>query len=469
MTIIKPVIAIIGRPNVGKSTLFNRLTKSRDALVIDRPGVTRDRQYGIAHYGGRRFLVIDTGGIGDEGKQGQLAALMRKQTMLAVDEADVLVWLVDGRTGLTSVDSTLADTLRKLDKPVFITVNKVEGYFPEVATGDFFSLGMEPILPISAQRGDGIGALLQGISDLVPDDTPYDGKDSEEIVISVLGRPNVGKSTLVNRMVGEERVLTFFEPGTTRDCIRTPLIKNGKHYILIDTAGVRRKSRIQDRLEKFSVVKSFEAIQMAKIVMLVIDGNEGVTEQDTRLLGMIADSGKPLIIAINKWDCVDANAGKKVKAQLARRLRFIDYARHHYISALCGSGVDGLFNNIEAIEKCRKTTFSTSDMTAILQEACATHPPQMVRGRRIKFRYAHLGGTDPLRIIIHGNQTTQVSDDYKRYLAGVFRKKLKLVGTTVLIECRQGDNPYKNRKNPSMPRQINKRKRLIQHIKKRPY
>lgn len=465
---MKPAIAIVGRPNVGKSTFFNRLTGSRDALVADRPGVTRDRQYGVTHHEDRTFLIIDTGGIGEDDHDSQdVADLMTEQSMLAASEASVLIWIVDGRVGLTNVDEILAAEFRKLDKPIYLAVNKTEGYETELVLSDFYKLGTDSVWPISAKRGDGIDKLLDTISEKIPDTIEEEPEELEGLAVSVLGRPNVGKSTLVNRMIGEDRVLTFDHPGTTRDSIKIPFEKNGKEYILIDTAGVRRKSKVHDMVEKFSILKSFEAIDAANIIILVIDASEGVTDQDTTLLGMIEDSGKSLIIVINKWDGMESSDKERVKALLSHKFSFIDYAQYHFTSALHGTGVGNIFKTINKIEKSLNIDVSTSDMTDILEDAVAKHPPHMVKGRRIKLRYAHLGGTDPIRVIVHGNQTDKVPDAYKRYLAGVFRKRLKLVGTNVLVDFKHGDNPYKDKKNVLTQRQVNKRKRLMKFVKKR--
>ncbi|HIF50394.1 MAG TPA: ribosome biogenesis GTPase Der [Thiotrichaceae bacterium] len=468
---MKPVIAIVGRPNVGKSTLFNRLTSSRDALVADRPGVTRDRQYGTTRHGSRVFIVIDTGGLGEEDHDSKdVADLMTEQAMLAASEASVLVWIVDGRTGLTNVDETLITQFRKLDKPIFLAVNKVEGFEPDQATqtmSDFYCLGLDSVLPISAKRGDGVNTLLDTIAEAIPETEEETEEDIDGITISVLGRPNVGKSTLVNRMIGEERVLTFDMPGTTRDSIKVPFQKNGKDYILIDTAGVRRKSKVHDVIEKFSILKAFEAIEAATIIILVLDATEGVTDQDSTLLGMIEDSGKSVIIIINKVDGIPAADKERVKAQLDRKFVFVDYAVHHDISALHGTGVGDIFKSVNKIEKSLDIAVSTSDMTDILEYAVNKNPPQLVNNRRIKLRYAHIGGTNPIRVIIHGNQIDRVPDSYRRYLTKIFRKKLRLVGTTVLIDFRGGDNPYKDKKNELTKRQINKRKRLMKFVKKR--
>ncbi|MEM7026743.1 MAG: ribosome biogenesis GTPase Der [Pseudomonadota bacterium] len=465
---MKPVIAIVGRPNVGKSTFFNILTGTRDALVADRPGVTRDRQYGILRHESKSCLIIDTGGIGeDEHDSQQVADLMTQQALIAAAEADALIWLVDGRIGLTSIDESLAITFRKLDKPVFLAVNKLEGQEGSIGTSEFFKLGIESVFAISAKRGDGIQQLTTELLALFPDnEIDIATEDKHKIRLAVLGRPNVGKSTLVNRIIGEDRVLTFDHPGTTRDSIAIPFSRNEQEFLLIDTAGVRRKSRIDDVVEKFSVIKSFDAIEKAEIMILVVDASEAITEQDASLLGMIENSGKPLIIAINKWDGLEESQKERVKAQLSLKFGFIDYALIHYISALHGTGVGKLFDSIKKINQSLILDASTSDMTTILEAAIAANPPMMIRGRRIKLRYAHLGGHNPLRVIIHGNQTNSIPNSYQRYLAKFFRKQLGLIGTPVLIEFKQGENPYKGKKNKLTQRQINKRKRLMKFVKR---
>jgi GTPase len=463
---MKPVIAIVGRPNVGKSTFFNRLTSTRDALVADRPGVTRDRQYGTMRHESRSFLLIDTGGIGEEDHDSKdVAELMTEQSMLAASEASVLVWIVDGRAGLTHVDETLIEEFRKLNKPIFLAINKLEGHDSTLAMSEFSRLGLDPVWPISSKRGDGISKLLDALIETIPD-TETDDEEIEGLTISVLGRPNVGKSTLVNRMIGEDRVLTFDHPGTTRDSIKIPFEKNGKEYVLIDTAGVRRKSKVHDVVEKFSIMKSFEAIDAATIIILVIDASEGVTEQDSTLLGMIEDSGKSVIIAVNKLDGMSASDKERVKSELSRKFAFVDYAKYHDISALHGTGVGNIFKSINQIEKSLDIDVSTSDMTDILEYAVNKNPPQLVQGRRIKLRYAHIGGTNPIRVIVHGNQIDKVPDAYRRYLAKIFRNKLKLVGTAVLIDFKSGENPYKDKKNILTDRQIAKRRRLMKFVKK---
>ena len=463
---MKPIVAIVGRPNVGKSTFFNNLTSSRDALVVDRPGITRDRQYGVAHHNSKSFLIIDTGGIGEINHENKdIADLMTEQSMFAANESSVLVWIVDGRIGLTNVDEILAKNLRKLNKPIFLAINKLEGNLSSIELNDFYSLGLDSIWPISAKRGDGISKLLDALVGQLS--CPSKNKlEEENLIISILGKPNVGKSTLINKIIGEKRILTFDQPGTTRDSIKVPTKKNGKNYTFIDTAGVRRKSRVNDTVEKFSILKSFDAIESAKIVILVIDAIEGVTEQDSTLLGMIQDSGKSIIVAINKWDGLEKIEKDRIKSQLSRKFSFIDYVEYHYISALNGTGVNSLFKKIDAIVNSLDINFSTSRLTEILQKIISKHPPKIINGRRIKLRYMHLGDTSPIRFIIHGNQTKNVPDSYKRYLSKAITKELKLVGTPVLIEFKQSENPYKGKRNILTKRQINKRARLIKYSKK---
>ena len=463
---MKPIVAIVGRPNVGKSTFFNNLTSSRDALVVDRPGITRDRQYGVAHHNSNSFLIIDTGGIGEINHENKdIADLMTEQSMFAANESSVLVWIVDGRIGLTNVDEILAKNLRKLNKPIFLAINKLEGNLSSIELNDFYSLGLDSIWPISAKRGDGIGKLLDALVGQLSCESK-NKLEEENLIISILGKPNVGKSTLINKIIGEKRILTFDQPGTTRDSIKVPTKKNGKNYTFIDTAGVRRKSRVNDTVEKFSILKSFDAIESAKIVILVIDAIEGVTEQDSTLLGMIQDSGKSIIVAINKWDGLEKIEKDRIKSQLSRKFSFIDYVEYHYISALNGTGVNSLFKKIDAIVNSLDINFSTSRLTEILQKIISKHPPKIINGRRIKLRYMHLGDTCPIRFIIHGNQTKNVPDSYKRYLSKAITKELKLVGTPVLIEFKQSENPYKGKRNILTKRQINKRARLIKYSKK---
>ena len=464
---MKSVIAIVGRPNVGKSTLFNFLTRSRNALVADRPGVTRDRQYGFGNYQGREFILVDTGGLGRNDKDSEnISNLISDQSLRAIEEADVLIWLVDGREGLTAEDEHLAKILRPMCDHIFLSANKTEGLNSDIVLSDFHRFGFNEPSAISAKRGDGISHLMDEVIKQLPIESDNEGLLEHGLRITVLGRPNVGKSTLTNRILGEERMLTFDQPGTTRDSIAIPFERDGIPYTLIDTAGIRRRSKINDAIEKFSVIKSLQAIDSTQIVVLVLDAHEAVTEQDATLLGLIADSGKALIIAVNKWDGLEISERTRIKAQLDRKLGFIDYACVHFISALHGSGVGKLFVSINKISKSISIDPSASKVTAILQEATQAHSPPLVRGRRIKLRYAHIGGHDPIRIIVHGNQTDRVPESYKRYLANQMRKQLKLVGAPVLIEFKQGENPYKNKKNILSNRQIGKRRRLMRHVKK---
>lgn len=465
---MKSVIAIVGRPNVGKSTLFNFLTRSRNALVADRPGVTRDRQYGFGKYQGREFILVDTGGLGRNDKDSEnISNLISDQSLRAIEEADVLIWLVDGREGLTAEDEHLAKVLRPMCDHIFLSANKTEGLNTDIVLSDFHRYGFNEPSAISAKRGDGINHLMDEVIQQLPIESDDEGLSENGLRITVLGRPNVGKSTLTNRILGEERMLTFDQPGTTRDSIAIPFERDGIPFTLIDTAGIRRRSKINDAIEKFSVVKSLQAIDSTQIVVLVLDAHEAVTEQDASLLGLIVDSGKALIIAVNKWDGLEVSERARIKAQLDRKLGFIDYACVHFISALHGSGVGKLFVSINKISKSISIDPAASKITGILQEATQAHSPPLVHGRRIKLRYAHIGGHDPIRIIVHGNQTDRVPESYRRYLANQMRKQLKLVGAPVLIEFKQGENPYKDKKNILTNRQIEKRRRLMRHVKKR--
>ncbi len=461
------IIAIVGRPNVGKSTLFNRITHTRNALVADRPGVTRDRQYAYGNHGDKTFVLIDTGGLERQRKaETDISARVSDQALLAVEEADAVLWLVDGRSGLTAADEILAQQLRPLCDNLHLVVNKTEGLDTDIVCADFHALGVGQPLAISAARGDGVDALLDEVLKPLLEPDPDTAPEQEGLRIGIIGRPNVGKSTLVNRMLGEDRMLTFDQPGTTRDSIAIPLERRGKHYVLIDTAGIRRRARITDVIEKYSVIKTLKAVDMAQIIVLVIDAHEALTDQDLNLLGIAADSGKSLIIAVNKWDGLDDDERSAIRNQLDRKLDFINYACLQFISALHGSGVGKLFELFDKIGLSQAVRVKSSVITDILHELIAVHPPPLVRGRRIKLRYAHIGGHDPLRIIIHGNQTEQVPVNYRRYLANKIRQRLHLLGTPVMIEFKHGDNPYKGRKNVLNKRQLEKRRRLLKHVKK---
>ncbi len=462
------IIAIVGRPNVGKSTLFNRITRSRNALVADRPGITRDRQYGYVHHGDRSFVLVDTGGLEQQQKtKDSINALVSEQARRAIEEADAVLWLVDGRSGLTIADEILANQLRPICPRLFLVVNKTEGLETAVICADFHALGVGQPLAISAERGDGVSELV----DEILTDLPASGSDPESVEdglrIGIIGRPNVGKSTLVNSMVGEERMLTFDQPGTTRDSVSIKFERRGCQYVIIDTAGVRRRSRITDLIEKYSVIKTLKAVEMAQIVVLLIDAHDGLCDQDLHLAGIAADSGKSLIIAANKWDGLDNDQKNMIRSQLDRKLDFVNYACIHHISALHGTGVGGLFELINKIGKSQSIHIKSSMATDILHKIVQAHEPPLIRGRRIKLRYAHIGGHDPLRIIVHGNQTEHVPDNYRRYLSNQIRLRLQLPGTPVMIEFKHGDNPYKGRKNVLNKRQLEKRKRLMRHVKKK--
>ncbi len=463
---MKPVIALVGRPNVGKSTLFNRLTASRDALVADMPGLTRDRQYGIGQVGERPFIVVDTGGL--SGEREEIDHLMAEQALLAVEEADAVLLLVDGREGLNSSDEAIVRQLRPFGKKLVLVVNKTEGLEKNLAGAEFHTLGIGEQYYVSSAHGHGITTLIEGVLKDFPPEAEEGAAAEEEqgTRIAVVGRPNVGKSTLVNRLLGEERVLAFDQPGTTRDSIFIPFEHHGRRYTLIDTAGVRRRSRVTEVIEKFSVIKTLQAISDANVVILVLDARMGIAEQDARLLGFIIDSGKALVIAVNKWDDTAGGERDQVRREVERKLSFVAYAAVHYISALRGSGIKALFKAVDRAYESSTRKLSTPNLTRLLEQAVAQHAPPLVKGRRIKLRYAHQGGHNPPIIVIHGNQTGATPRAYRRYLENYFRSALKLEGTPVRIEFRSGDNPYKDKKNVLTPRQIKRRKRLVRHVKK---
>ncbi|MGL5741097.1 MAG: ribosome biogenesis GTPase Der [Legionella sp.] len=458
-----PMIALVGRPNVGKSTLFNRLTRTQDALVADFPGLTRDRQYGQAQYDDKHFIVVDTGGIGVD----DIAVdnLMSKQSEIAINEADIVLFLVDGRAGLTGIDQKIASDLRKLNKEVHLVVNKTEGLDDDIVCADFQSLGIATIHSISSSHGSGIHSLLHEI--LLPF-TPQTEKAEENnlIKIAFAGRPNVGKSTLINRILGEERVVVYDMPGTTRDSIAIPFTRDEQNYLLIDTAGVRRKSRIDEKIEKFSVIKTLQAIDESKVCLQLLDAKEGLTEQDMNLLGFIIESGKALVIAVNKWDGLDEEHKEQVKNELSRRLHFASFAKIRFISALHGSGVGGLLKDINEAYASATQSFSTPRLTRLLQDISTKHTPPCVNGRRIKLRYAHLGGHNPPVVVIHGNQLADLPDSYKRYLSNEFIKHLGLIGTPLKLEFKGGTNPFAAKKNKLSQRQVHKKRRLMSHKKK---
>lgn len=462
---MKPVIALVGRPNVGKSTLFNCLTRSRDALVADQPGLTRDRKYGEGRVGDRPYLVVDTGGLSGEA-QG-IDELMAEQAWLAVAEADSVLFLVDARDGLTAGDEEIAARLRICSKSVHLVVNKVDGANLDVVLAEFHQLGIGEPVGITASQGAGVSTLMEEILHCLPEPEKEEEGNDLGIKIAIVGRPNVGKSTLINRILGEERVLVFDMPGTTRDSIFVPFERHGQRYTFIDTAGVRRRGKVHDKLEKFSVIKALQAIAEAHVVVLVIDAHEGISEQDAHLLGFVLDEGRALVIAVNKWDGLESSQRERVKYELGRRLQFVDFAKLFFISALHGTGVGDLFKPIQKAYASATKHFSTPELTRLLEKLVEDHQPPLVRGRRIKLRYAHQGGRNPPTIVIHGNQTKDVPASYRRYLANSFRKVLRLEGTPVRIDFKTGTNPYEGRKNKLTKRQIDKRQRLKKYVKKK--
>ena len=462
-----PVLALIGRPNVGKSTLFNRLTRSRDALVADYPGLTRDRQYGFGKLGPIPYLVIDTGGVA--GGEVGLPELMVEQTLRAIDEADVAMVMVDGRSGLTAADEHVAELARKHASKTFLVVNKSEGLDSAIAAGEFHGLGMGEPLPVSATHGDRVNALMDAVlADFEAEDADEPGSEEEdrELRIAVVGRPNVGKSTLINRLIGEDRLVVFDQPGTTRDSVSVPFERNDRKYELIDTAGIRRRGKVSEAIEKFSIVKALQAIERAQVVIAVLDAHEGVTEQDVSLLGLILERGRALVVVTNKWDGLTAAERKHVRDELDRRLPFLDFAERMTISALHGTAVGDLLPAVERAFRAATRDLSTKDLTRELESAVTAHPPPLVRGRRIRLRYAHQGGRNPPVIVIHGNQTERVPEAYRRYLINRFRKVFKLKGTPVRLTLKTGENPYKGKRNKLTPRQEQKRKRLMKHAKR---
>lgn len=440
-----PVIALVGRPNVGKSTLFNYLTRTRDALVADYPGLTRDRQYGLVKRGDIKSLVVDTGGITaiSEG----IDAVAVEQVERALEEADVVLFMVDTRHGIHPIDEEIAQKLRKLGKQIVLVANKVDGLDANTHIADFHKMGFEKPWPIAATHGRGVTELLKHVFDILPQIESFDDAlAGDGIRVAVIGRPNVGKSTLINRLLGEERVVVFDEPGTTRDSVFIPFERNGTKYTLIDTAGVRRRSKVSEVIEKFSIVKTLRAIDDTHVVIYLIDASEGVTDQDASLLGMVLETGRALVIGLNKWDGLSEDQRDKVRRQIDVKLSFMEYAERYFISALHGSSVGKLFESIGALYRSAMIDMSTPRLTDILENAIKAHQPPLVGGRRIKLKFAHQGGQNPPVVIIHGNQTVAVPGSYKRYLMNVFRDKLNLVGTPVRIEFKSPDNPYAKKK-----------------------
>jgi GTP-binding protein len=460
-----PVIALVGRPNVGKSTLFNLLTGTRDALVADLPGLTRDRNYGYGKMGPVPYLVVDTGGLVVDA-QG-VEQLMAKQALRAIDEADRVLFLVDARDGLAPSDHFIAQTLRKLDKKVILVVNKAEGLDASTAAAEFYQVGLGDPQSISATHGDGVRALMEQALAGFEAFMDADAAGPDDIRVAVIGRPNVGKSTLINRLLGEERLIAFNEPGTTRDAVFVPFERDGRRYTLIDTAGVRRRARVEEAIEKFSVIKALQAVDSANVVIGVIDAHDTVAEQDATLLGMVAERGRALLIAVNKWDGIASDKRDEIRAGLDLRLPFLDFAPVHFISALHGTGVGELMRAVSQAYDASMREMATPELTRVLETAIEQHQPPLVRGRRIKLRYAHQGGRNPPIIVVHGNQVQHVPDAYRRYLSNVFRKNFRLEGTPVRIEFRSDENPFKSKRNELTPRQRRSRQRLMRRAKGR--
>jgi len=457
-----PAVALVGRPNVGKSTLFNQLTRSRDALVADEPGVTRDRRFGIAEYDGARYVVIDTGGLGGIG-DAEIDPGVDRQVDYAIAEADALVLVVDQKTGVTAADLVIAERLRVSGKPVTVAVNKSEGVQPALAAADFHSLGLGAPEVIAARQGQGVERLIGIVLapfELEPTPTP---KDDDLPKLAVIGRPNVGKSTLINRLIGSDRLVTSPLPGTTRDSVVVPCEREGYRFLLIDTAGIRRRARIDDGVEKFSVVQSLRAMEDAGVIIILLDAREGVTDQDLHLIGLAANRGSALVIGINKWDGLDIAARRRVEHEVDRQLEFVPYADRCFLSALHGSGIAEVVKSALRAYESAGRRIGTPRLNELLKEATIAHPPPIVRGRAVRLRYAHQGGRYPPLIIIHGSQAERIPARYRRYLENSFRKALKLIGTPLRVEFRSGENPFAGRRNQLTPRQAKRRQRVIKH------
>ncbi len=439
-----PTIVLVGRPNVGKSTLFNRLTKSRDALVADLPGLTRDRHYGRGVGASQPYLVVDTGGFEPNTDSGILKA-MAKQTLLAIDEADVIIFLVDGRQGATPQDMEIANRLRRSNCPVLLAVNKTEGMQKTVVSADFHELGLGDPLSISSAHGEGVKDIVELALENFKVEEEIESLDysGDRIPkVAIVGRPNVGKSTLVNALLGEDRVIAFDEPGTTRDSIHIDLEKNGKNYTLIDTAGVRKRGRVLEAIEKFSVIKTIQAIEEANVVILVVDAQEGITEQDAHVAAYILDAGRALVVAINKWDGLKEEERDWIKREIDRKLMFLDFAEFHYISALRKKGLPELFKSVDIAYKAAFAKLSTPQLTRVLIDALQQHQPPISKGIRPKLRYAHQGGSNPPIVVIHGNHVDGVKDAYTRFLEKTFRRTFQLSGTPLRVQYKQGANPF---------------------------
>ena len=440
---MKPVIALVGRPNVGKSTLFNRLTKTRDALVADIPGLTRDRHYGHGRLGEKPFLVIDTGGFEPDAKTG-IVSEMARQAEQAIAEADVVIFLTDGRAGVTGHDHIIGEMLRKSGRKALLAVNKTEGMATSGIANEFYELGLGEPHPVSSAHGDNVKELLELALEAFPDAEPE--VENNEIEkrprIAIAGRPNVGKSTLVNALLGEERVIAFDQPGTTRDAIAIDFDYQDKPYTLIDTAGIRRRGKVFETIEKFSVIKTMQAISDANIVVLVLDARQDIADQDAHIAGFILESGRALVVAVNKWDGLDNYVRERIKHDLARKLQFLSFANVHFISALQGQGINGMMKSVSEAYAAATAKLSTPKITRALQDAVSRQQPPRAGMSRPKMRYGHQGGMNPPIIVVHGNSLQSVPDTYRRYLEGYFRETFKLKGTPLRVQFKLGRNPF---------------------------
>ena len=441
---MKPTIVLVGRPNVGKSTLFNRLTRTRDALVADQPGLTRDRHYGIGRVGERDYLVVDTAGFDPVAKDGIMHEMAR-QAEQAIAEADVLLFLVDGRAGRTPHDENIAARLRRAGRPVHLVVNKAEGLDRAMVAADFHALGLGDPLPVSAAHGDGVKQLIDIVLAPFPLEAEPASSEDEGPRVAIVGRPNVGKSTLVNTLLGEERVIAFDLPGTTRDAISIPFERGGRRYTLIDTAGLRRKGRVFEAVEKFSVIKTLQAIQEANVIVLVLDAAQDISDQDAHIAGFALEAGRALVVAINKWDAVDDYRRDRLKADIARKLAFLSFARFHQISALKAEGINGLLKSVDAAYAAATANLATPRLTRTLQQAVARQAPPRHGMARPKMRYAHQGGMNPPVIVIHGNALDDIPASYVRYLERCFLEAFNLQGTPLRIQFRTTHNPFATR------------------------
>ncbi|WP_091636695.1 ribosome biogenesis GTPase Der [Lysobacter sp. cf310] len=462
-----PLVALVGRPNVGKSTLFNALTRSRDALVHDQPGVTRDRHYGVCRPEGLRpFAVVDTGGIAGEDEG--LAGATARQARAAAEEADLVLFIVDGREGASALDDDILKWLRKAARPTLLVVNKTDGIDVQAALNDFARYGFSDRVAVSSAHRQGIDRLLEEVLAKLPEEGTQAELDSDpsRIRVAFIGRPNVGKSTLVNRLLGEERMIASEVPGTTRDSVAIDMERDGRLYRLIDTAGLRRKSRVEEAVEKFSIIKTLQAIEQCQVAVVMLDAGEGVTDQDASVLGYALDAGRALVVAVNKWDGQTDYQRQQTENLLVRKLAFVDWAEAVRISAKHGSGLRELFNAVHRAHDSATREFATAEVTKALEIAYETNPPPVVRGHVAKLRYAHPAASNPPTFVVHGTRLRTLADSYKRYLENFFRKRFKLVGTPVRFIFKEGTNPYEGKKNVLTEKQVAKKRRLIRHVKR---